>query len=175
MAESPRPPSAADRNLLFGVLALQMDFITRDQLVAAMNAWVLDKAKSLGQILLEQKALAAADRDLLEPLVNRHITQHGGDPQRSLAALSSVSDVRPDFEPIHDAEVRASLTLLQARDQSESSGTLAQKDRPAPLHGLRFRILRPHARGGLGEVFVAEDGELHREVALKEIQNQHSD
>ena len=28
------PSPAADRNLLFGILALQMDFIARDQLVA---------------------------------------------------------------------------------------------------------------------------------------------
>jgi hypothetical protein len=34
----------ADRNLLFGILALQMDLIGRDALVAAMHAWVLDKA-----------------------------------------------------------------------------------------------------------------------------------
>jgi hypothetical protein len=49
-AASGRPE--ADRNLLFGLLALQMDFITRDALVEATHAWVLDKIKPLGQVLV---------------------------------------------------------------------------------------------------------------------------
>ena len=59
------PAAAADRNLLFGILALQMDFISRDSLVAAMNAWVLDKARPLGQVLLEQGALRPDTHALL--------------------------------------------------------------------------------------------------------------
>jgi WD40 repeat protein/serine/threonine protein kinase/tetratricopeptide (TPR) repeat protein len=43
------------------------------------------------------------------------------------------------------------------------------------LTGHRYHRIRPHARGGLGEVFLAHDRELRREVALKEIQERHAD
>jgi hypothetical protein len=39
---------AADRNLLFGILALQTDSITINTLFQAMNAWVMEKSKPLG-------------------------------------------------------------------------------------------------------------------------------
>jgi len=40
---------------------------------------------------------------------------------------------------------------------------------PSPTAMSRFQIVRLHARGGLGEVYVAIDRELNRSVALKEL------
>ena len=52
------PSPTSDLNLLFGILALQMDFIRRDALIAAMQTWVFAKQRPLGDILVEQGAHA---------------------------------------------------------------------------------------------------------------------
>src|SRR5271166_4646692 len=101
---------AADRNLLFGILALQMDFIGRDTLIEAMHAWVLRKDKPLGHILREQGALRDDTHALLEALVCKHLELHGGNPQQSLAAASSLNEIRKHLQQIADADLQASLT-----------------------------------------------------------------
>src|SRR5580704_15401850 len=98
------PSPSADRNLLFGILALRMDFISRDALVAAMHAWVLDKGKPLGQILEEQRALTSDTHALLEALVQKHLALHGNDAERSLAAVSSAAPIREDLRQIADPD-----------------------------------------------------------------------
>ncbi|WP_442508575.1 protein kinase domain-containing protein [Novipirellula sp. SH528] len=45
---------------------------------------------------------------------------------------------------------------------------------PRRTDGPRFQPIRLHAKGGLGEVFLARDTELDRDVALKEIKGEHA-
>jgi eukaryotic-like serine/threonine-protein kinase len=174
--QTDRKTSAADYALLFGILALQNNFVSREALVDAFNAWVADKSRSLGQVLRDRGDLDTAHGALLEALAREHLKLHGGDPQESLAALSSLGSAHRVLQGIADRDVQDSLRCTTV-GRPEEPGTADSTVRAAaPASGVsRFRILRPHAKGGLGEVFVAEDDELHREVALKEIQTGRAD
>jgi serine/threonine protein kinase len=81
------------------------------------------------------------------------------------------------MEQVADADVQASLAQVSAarHDEEDSWPTRMPSVGTPTSTGLRFRILRPDAKGGLGLVSVAQDEELHREVALKEIQEQYAD
>ncbi len=170
--------SITDRNILFGIFALQMGFITRDALVLAMKTWVLNKNKFLSQILQEQDALAPDTFELLEALVKKHLAMHGNDAGKSLAAVSSLAgQVLEELQRISDSEVQHSLAQAgtDATIDLVPPTTVSVAVGSSSSRGLRFRILRPHAKGGLGLVYVAHDEELNRDVALKEIQDRHAD
>lgn len=171
---------ATAENLLFGVLALQNDFVTRNQLVAATGAWIGDKSRSLESILVEEGALDEEERRLLAALVRKHLANHGNDPEQSLRALSSLqSSVKNELTHLNDSLVTQSVAQVSLdRDREESRDIYATQSIPlrnAAPADLRFRVLRPHARGGLGKVSVALDGELNREVAFKELLDEHAD
>jgi tRNA A-37 threonylcarbamoyl transferase component Bud32 len=58
---------------------------------------------------------------------------------------------------------------------ADGSGGSAPNSGAGASSGPRYRTLHFHARGGLGEVWVARDEEFQREVALKRIREDHAD
>ena len=171
----PRPKSNASCNLLFGLLAFQNNFIDRDALLGAFNTWVTDKSRAIGSLLVERGVLDRNRHALLEALVHEHLRQHGADPEQSLAALSSIGSMRKDLEQLADSELTASVAHVSvAQTPPDPDATPSWTGDSVSTSG-RFRILRLHAQGGLGAVFIAHDESLNREVALKEILEAHAD
>jgi eukaryotic-like serine/threonine-protein kinase len=75
------------------------------------------------------------------------------------APCDDTTSLAPDGSPANDQ--RAFRTSPEG-PSTEPAGDLATRS--------RYRVLRLHARGGLGEILAARDEELGREVALKRLQ-----
>jgi len=168
-----REPDVA-RNLLFGSLALQLDFVPFGRFVEAFDVWQGDKSKPLGQILLDREGLDRDSHALLERLVQWHLGSHGGDAEKCLAAIRSAGSAYEYLRRLGDAEVHAVLDRVSAVVGVVESTTRMSADSSAPS-GRRFRMLGLLGKGGMGVVHEAIEEELDRKVAYKELKPQYAD
>ncbi len=173
-----------ERHLLFGLLAFQNEFVSHSDLLKAFSTWIADKSKTLDQILVEQGVISEEDRQLFARLVEKHSAKFGGDVRETLCNLSDLDSIRDELENLAANDPIAINTLshmpvnhVQAsRYQTIFAENQLSAPQQAPTYSSsRFRIVRQHARGGLGVVFVAEDQDLRREVAMKQIRDDRAD
>jgi PAS domain S-box-containing protein len=154
----------ADRNLLFGVLALQADLIDRDQFLEACLLWAGRKETAMADLLLERGWIVPDDRAHLNYLMGRKLHKHRGDPRASLAALPD--DIKHSLVALGDDDIRRSLAPPSER--AAAADPAATVDHVLCPHE-RYARLRLHATGGIGRVWLARDVDLGRDVALKEL------
>jgi len=80
-----------------------------------------------------------------------------------------VEDLCPD-DPAGQAQLRAWISAVHGFDAFAGDGANQATTEPRSITcSVNLEVLRFHASGGLGEVYVARDQELNREVALKRI------
>ncbi len=169
----------AERNLLLGMIALQMELVSQESLIRAFQAWTVAKDRKVEDLLLEQGLIKPDGHEFLVAISAKFLAMHANDVEQSLASLSSVSSLREKLADVDD-DLDQTLKSIDAKRQAltDSAADLQRRLDPTVSHqprgsSERFRILRPHAKGGLGEVSIAEDLELNREVALKQIQTRY--
>ena len=143
-----------------------------------MNTCANEKEKPLGEVLQSLGALAEKDDGLLNSLVCRFMEKHDNDAGRCLAFVTTVDAIGHDLDRIRNLDPDATLNYPpkypeQGEPDPDAAPSQAAGTRGSP--GSRFQPIQFHARGGLGEVWIARDVELNRDVALKQIQNGHAD
>jgi serine/threonine-protein kinase len=120
----------------------------------------------LVDLLLRQEELRAQGRSVTPAELCGDCPELRDEVERRLRGLQ-------ELEPLFGTpDKSAPASVPTPEEQSPKRSTAAHAAWTAP--DLRYRPVRFHAKGGLGEVHVAQDQELHRDVALKRIQPDRS-
>ncbi|MBW2701559.1 MAG: protein kinase, partial [Deltaproteobacteria bacterium] len=173
---------SAEKDYLFGILAVQLGFASASAVMSAAAAWASDRECSMVQRLADEGLLSAERRALLEKLVAEAVAAHGGDARLTLEAFGGQDAVLRSFggSVVLDATRERELT---SPEESEVIERAAKTERasfddvdsakvvPELLgrYSLREEGEVELGRGGIGRVLLAFDHALGREVAVKEL------
>jgi serine/threonine-protein kinase len=175
-----------NRDVLVTILALATGAIPGPGDPNASSGWSKDRIRSLIRNLIAEGVLDGDRLGELERLASSHLQRHNNDlrlcletwiaPGLTIEVMTEMGD--DPARAAHGITIPDDPAIAATRDFSGSEPTMPAGDtrqHPGPsapprlAAGERFVPIRAHARGGIGQVWVARDCELQREVALKVI------
>lgn len=154
-----------DPNLLFGVLALELELIDVRQFAEVCCTWAARKDKSLADLLVERSWLNAEARGDAQRLMGRKLNRKQGDVRQALSDAAGL-ELRDVMRGVADAQMVQTLSLLEPVPGFVRLSETAELAQSEISH---YTLSRVHDQGGLGRVGLAFDKSLCRDVALKEI------
>ena len=162
-----------DRDLLLGVIAVQLAQATPQQVMAAASAYVADRSKGVGQRLRDDGALDDERLAMLDRMVDDALKAHGGDVPRTVQTLGGERVLLASFGGSLVKDERGQLSIVPKThgDPGKRGGDSVEETRVVtPEAEGRYRLAGEElGRGGIGRVLVAFDEHLGREIAVKEL------
>ena len=172
-----------NQDLLLAALAMLTGAVPQEDLRSALLAWAECPERPLGELLKERGHLDENRVKALNCLVSAHLRQNNGDLGASLDAWNAQALTQDMLTEMENASpgstlgptLAASLAATLAGTRGDAEGFELHSELPSFTQEQRFRLIRPHAKGGIGQVWLARDQELQRDVAVKEIQAHYAD
>lgn len=162
---------ARDRNLLFGVFAIQMRLIEAEVFLDAAAAWSTNPSISLGERLIKSGVITPADYELVDNIVNATIQRHGGDASYTFQHLGGKASLETQLTTIESAkrdELGKTLGIPMALPNIGQVLIKEDLNAVAETPG-RYSHESEYGYGGMGRILLVHDEYLSRDVALKEL------
>ncbi|MDQ7779976.1 MAG: bifunctional serine/threonine-protein kinase/formylglycine-generating enzyme family protein [Planctomycetota bacterium] len=183
--------------LLFGIVALQMNFLTKEQLIECVTSWLGQSNaeaatssatiqsecreasgkgsrlwRSLDDIVVAKGYVKPAVRDAVLALVREQVAGCGGDAQQRVSSVRIERELKEDLLDV----INNAKTHPDSEDDIKvlSKSIISAREIGAPATVIATRppegkyiIKEEIGKGGLGSVVLAFDNDIGRPVALK--------
>ena len=168
--------TTSTRGKLFAAFARRLAYVTDGQLEVACQALRRDPSRGLAEILVAQGAVDPRNRKLIEEVIESQLAAHAGDVEACFAGILDkgwvpavlLADGATAATPAGESMATQSPSVVWSQEDADAlteTVTLGSYT----SGGSRYELLERKFWGGMGEVWLARDRELNREVLLKQV------